>query len=248
MESSRLPGKVLSKIGQYSVLELIFKRLSRSRYIDSIILATSENQADTLLIEQSAALNLKYFRGSQTNVLERTVMAASQFKADRVVRITADCPFVDPEIIDTLLLCSNLDPESDFVGIAPGFPDGLDSSVILTSALNIALSEAKLPSDLEHTAPYIEFNRNGLFNVRHINIFSGVHNMRITLDEKEDLEVLQNISQLLNDMNIDPVDVASDHLVSLWKSRPDIFKPNNHIIRNQGYLTSLKNDQSLTNN
>ena len=245
MGSNRFPGKVLTRLSSYSIIELIYKRLTRSKYINSVVLATSTDIKDDPLVKECVALGLEYYRGSATNVLDRTYQAALKFKADRIVRITADCPFVDPEIIDFLLLCSNLDPECDFIGLSDDFPDGLDSSIILTSALNSALLEATLSSDLEHTAPYIENNRNGNFKVRHINIFTGLSEMRITLDHKEDLAVLDKLADVISHLDIDLINVTAQLLISIWRNNSEIFQANKDIIRNEGYLLSLRKDLSI---
>ena len=149
MSSSRLPGKVLKKVKEKTLLEILVTRLSHSRKIDKIVVATSTENSDNAIAELCKAKGIEYFRGSLDNVLDRYYQCALFYQATDVLRITADCPLSDPQLVDQLIkkhekyktdYCSNV--------IKPSFPDGLDVEVLSFSALKRIKKQAELPQSL----------------------------------------------------------------------------------------------------
>ena len=184
MGSSRLPNKVLKKLLGKSVIEILLARLSQSKLINEIYVATQNIENDKLCDEINS-LGYKFIRGSETDVLERFNMAAKATSADIIVRITGDCPIIDPKIVDSVIdlflkhdvdYASNVDP--------PTFPDGLDVEVFTKHALEIAHLNANTSFDREHVTPYI---RNGNFTKINLAYNENLSNLRFTLDEPEDL-------------------------------------------------------------
>ena len=156
MSSSRLPKKVMKTIDGKTVIQILLERLSLSKMIDEIVVATSIESSDDVLVEHLKKLGFKYFRGSESDVLSRYTGAAKDNNADVVVRITGDCPLVDSSLVDECIdqffksacdYLSNIEP--------PSFPDGLDIEVFSSSALRTAFSQATDIFDREHVTPYL---------------------------------------------------------------------------------------------
>src|SRR5947209_12913895 len=133
MGSTRLPGKVLAKLGCETVLARVVKRTQRARMLNEVVVATSDLPSDDAIADECARLSIAYFRGSENDVLDRYYHAATEFGATAVVRITADCPFIAPELIDETI--SKFSEESsDYAtnALVPTYPRGLDVEVFAT--------------------------------------------------------------------------------------------------------------------
>ena len=191
MGSTRLPGKVLKKIVGISAIEILLTRLSRSKLLNEICVATSHNIENDQLCDAIEHLGYRVIRGSETNVLQRYWDAAEATSADVIVRITGDCPVVDPKLVDKVIelylnadvdYASNIDP--------PTFPDGLDVEVFGKSSLEVAKLSAKSDFDKEHVTPFI---RNGDFKKLNLKNVRDTSELRLTLDEPEDLILLQKV-------------------------------------------------------
>src|SRR5688572_10280738 len=157
--SSRLPGKVLKQLGDKTLLEFHLDRILKAKKIDKLILATSNDPSDDVLPEVARRSGVDTFRGSLNDVLERFYQAAKPFAPVWVVRLTADCPLIDPELIDKVVetaINSGVDYCSN--GLTPTFPDGVDVEVFRFQALETAFREATLKSDREHVTPFIYRN------------------------------------------------------------------------------------------
>ena len=134
--SRRFPGKVLKKIYGKTVLEILLKRLQKSKKITKIVLATSKENSDLAIVDLVNKLNFDVFLGSKNDVLSRFYYAAKKFKADAIIRITADCPLIDPNLVDDLIK-KFTQSEFDYISnsIDPSFPDGLDVEIFKYKAL-----------------------------------------------------------------------------------------------------------------
>ena len=227
MGSSRLPGKVLRPIAGRPMIDWVLSRASRAHSLDRVVLATSDNPRDDALAAHVRKLGYSVARGSETDVLARFAQAAQDYGAQVVVRITADCPLIDPDIIDAVVaLCardgsdyaSNTDPAS--------FPDGLDVEVFKAAALARADAEAIHPHDREHVTPYLRrdpFQRSAL---RHDTDLSG---LRWTVDEAADLAV---VDRLAHAMGRD--DFTWQEALAHWQANSHIYNDNADIPRNDG--------------
>ena len=188
MGSTRLPGKVLKKIVGIPALEILLKRLSRSKLIGEICLATSQNIENDQLCDAVEEMGYRVVRGSETDVLQRFYDAAVATSADIIVRITGDCPVIDPYLVDQAIQ-KFLDSDADYVSNVdpPTFPDGLDIEVFSMQALLTATLSATSEYDREHVTPFI---RNG--NFKRINLKNAIDtaDLRLTLDEPDDLTLL----------------------------------------------------------
>jgi len=240
LSSTRLPRKVLKKINNVPIIQHIFNRLLLCSEIDELVLATSNNSSDDDLEKWAHDSSVNIYRGSLDDVLDRYYMAALKFNADVIVRITGDCPLVDPNIVDQTV---NLffSEKSDLFSVGPDYPDGLDCQVISFQALRKAWKEAKLRSEREHVCPYIEKNPKK-FKLGSFNVFSDYKNYRLTLDQDEDFKLIEAIYNNLGNKSsyFSTIDV-----INFLIRNPKLANLNSKIIRNEGYIKSVKSDYSV---
>jgi spore coat polysaccharide biosynthesis protein SpsF (cytidylyltransferase family) len=191
--STRLPGKVLLPLEDKTVLEHVIERTRKSRLINKTIVATSIKKQDLPIVKICAEKNIQVFTGSETNVLDRYYQAARLFLPDNIVRITADCPAIDPVIIDkTIKKCLRENADYASNQLTETYPDGLDLEIFTFKALEQAWKKAKKPSEKEHVTPYIRYNPS-LFKIAGIESKENLKNKRWTLDEPRDYEFLKII-------------------------------------------------------
>lgn len=233
--STRLPGKVLKKINNQTVLEILIKRLSQSKRISKIIVAFSNNPSDKAIVEICNKLRVSYFIGSEYDVLDRFYKAAKKYKEyNNIARITADCPLIDPEIVDKVIdgfFLKNVDYASNIN--PPTFPDGLDIEIFKFSALEEAYFKSKKSFEREHVTPFITSNKKfKKFNLRNFIDYSS---LRITLDQKEDLilitKIIKNFKKNLY--------FNFRKILDFYKKNKKIFSININIKRNEGYTLNL---------
>jgi len=240
MSSSRLPGKVLKPLAGMPVLGHVVERLSYCRMVDNIVVATSLEASDDLIEDYCKKINVNVFRGSLDDVLDRYYQAAKIYQADPVVRITADCPAIDPVVVDAVIT-GFLAGNYDLYGLGGEFPDGLDCSVFSFSAIERAWKEARLKSEREHVGPYIE-NNPDLFKNGALKLFHGLSNQRWTLDEASDYELLTKIFEKLYRKNSP---FMTHEVLNLLKADSSLYSINNGIVRNEGYIKSLSNEGTV---
>jgi len=242
MSSTRLPGKVLKKIKGKTLLEILIERLKHSKKIDKIMIATSNNAKDLAIVKLAKKINIPYFIGDENDVLDRFYQAAKKFKADIIVRVTGDCPFHDPKLVDDIInfylvnkdkydYVSNVDP--------PTFPDGLDLWVFPFKTLKRAWKKAKLQSEREHVCPYIWKNPH-LFRIGHFESKIDYSHLRWTVDDATDFEFIKNIFERLYQKG--KIFYMKD-ILDLLSKNPDLHKVQKGKIRDEGYLKSIKQDK-----
>ena len=228
MGSTRLPDKVLKKLAGRSVIEILLARLSGSELINEICVATSHNQENDLLCNTIKQLGYRVIRGSETNVLERYWDAAEATSADIIVRITGDCPVVDPKLVDKVIQLY-LNGDTDYASNInpPTFPDGLDVEVFSRDALDAAKIRARSDFDREHVTPFI---RNGNFKNLNLKNTRDTSELRLTLDEPEDLLLLQKVFE-----NFSPeIDFNFEKVEDLLLNDPALMETNIIHKRNEG--------------
>lgn len=229
MGSTRLPHKVMRTIVGIPMIEILLRRLSKAREIDQIVVATSSSAGNQPLIDHVRALGFACETGSETDVLDRYIQAGHAHQAEVVIRITGDCPLVDPDIVDEAVRrfkSAGVDYLSN--GSPPTYPDGLDTEVFLMSALERAARETQSPYDREHVTPYLR--GEGRFrqaSMQHPQDYSA---LRWTVDEQVDLDVVTNVFEhFAPDLYFGWQDV-----LALQRNQPDMFTPNHQIMRNEG--------------
>jgi len=194
MSSSRLPGKVLEDLGAGSTLELLFRRLRRLSEADVVAIATSVDESDDPIAWLGEDLGIAVVRGPLNDVLERYRLAAAELGCDAAVRITADCPFAEPEVIDRLI---RMWRESETLAYVwntrepRSFPDGLDAEVISRPALEESAAEAVEPYDREHVTPFVR-ERPGRYPQRSLQLEPPVRTVKLSLDTPEDLRAIRS--------------------------------------------------------
>jgi glutamate-1-semialdehyde 2,1-aminomutase len=239
--STRLPEKILKTIKGETLLEIHMKRVLQSRLISKLKVATTIEPHVEKIVAVANKLGVEVYKGSVNNVLDRFYQTALPEKPDWVVRLTSDCPLIDPVEIDKVIQHA-LDNDLDYVSNAlePTFPDGLDTEVFKFSALEKAFREAKMTSDLEHVTPFIwknsSFKGGTIFSsdcVMNEKDFSGI---RLTVDTLEDFLVIEKLVELLG------TDKPWLEYVRALEQHPEIQKLNEQYKRNEGYEKSLKKD------
>jgi spore coat polysaccharide biosynthesis protein SpsF len=238
MGSTRLPGKVLMPLAGREVISHVVSRVSACNTIADVVVATSTDTSDDALEKWCEQNEIKVFRGSLNDVLDRYHMCALWAKADAVVRITADCPALDPILVDEVVL-SFAKEKYDLFYLGGEFPDGLDCAVFSVGALARACREAKLSSEREHVGPYIS-NHPELFKIGHLDKYQGLSHHRWTLDEPRDLIFLQAIFDRLNSIANGIFHV--DDVLNLLKNEPELMAINGGIVRNEGLLKSIASE------
>ncbi len=228
MTSSRLPGKILRPILGRPTLELLVERLSRSEYIDTIVVATTVNVTDDVVEVLAKKLAVGCFRGSEDDVLDRVLKSAQAYNADLIVEITGDCPLIDPSVIDQLIMIY-LNGRYDYVSntLRETFPNGLDAQVFSRKTLEDVAALTQDPVDHEHVSLYIYEHPEmfALFNLES-NLPEKYWGLRLTVDTIEDFEVIRSIYEELYPKNpsFSLVDV-----IELFQRRPELMEINRGI-------------------
>ena len=192
MGSTRLPNKVMKPINGVPMIELLLNRLSHSKELDQIIVATSTDERNIPLVEHVISCGYKCEQGDETNVLKRYISAGKKHQIDVIVRITGDCPLVDPELVDECIRRFKIKQVDYFSNISPAtYPDGLDIEVFTLAALEKVMLETKDPFDQEHVTPYIlntdRFNKASMVNHKDLS------SLRWTVDELDDFRVITDV-------------------------------------------------------
>lgn len=243
MGSTRLPGKVMMPICGKSLFRLLVERVKLSNLIDELWLATSVSAADDVLVKEASCIdNLLIYRGNEMDVLSRYADIAHHSKADYVVRLTGDCPLLDPGIIDSVIrFMLDKSGQFDYVSNAlrPTYPDGLDVEIFKVSALLEANKLAFSPLDREHVTPLIHCYHSNLANpkVGHYIGPGDFSHLRWTVDEACDYDLIREIFEHLYYKN--PKFGWLD-VISLITKMPKLLEKNNLIMRNEGYFKAHK--------
>jgi len=196
MGSTRLPGKVLADVAGAPMLARVVHRLRRARRLDAVAVATSTLPADDLIAGFCVGAGLRCHRGSEADVLDRFLRAADAERAGTIVRVTADCPLVEPEIVDRVVQrLLEADGGLDYVSntLAPRtFPRGLDVEAFTAATLARAARDAKAPDEREHVTPHI-YRNPGRFRIEQIRNPQDLSGLRWTVDEPADLEFVRTV-------------------------------------------------------
>lgn len=240
VSSSRLPGKVLKPIMGRPMLALQIERVLQAKKIDQLIIATSTDPSDDGLETLCREINAPCYRGSLNDVLDRFYQAAQTCKPEHIVRITGDCPLIDPEVMDdviTFYLNGDYDYASN--AIEPTFPDGLDIEIFRFAVLEGSWKEACLPSQREHVTPFIH-HQPDRFRIGHYKNTEDLSHLRWTVDEQEDFNLINKIYEEL--YPVKPNFRMAD-ILNLLQQRPEWLTINNQFDRNEGFIKSLHEDR-----
>ncbi|MEK7585312.1 MAG: glycosyltransferase family protein [Patescibacteria group bacterium] len=238
--STRLPGKTLMTVGDDTLLGYELRRIRRAKKIDHLVVATTTNSEDDALEKFCQESKVDCFRGSIEDVLDRYYQCSLKYSEyDVVVRLTGDCPFADPAVIDQVVeffLAGNYDYASNV--LVETFPDGLDVEVFSREALAEAAAQAKLLSEREHVTLYLR--NQAKFKKGNVAAKVNLARIRLTVDESADLEVARFLAKNL------PPDASYEEIVACLEANPDVLEKNSNIIRNAGLAKSLRQDKTVS--
>ncbi len=228
MASSRLPEKVLLDIAGQPMIVRVVERVKRSNSVDRVVIATTTDPADDPIKDLCKEYGFTCYRGSQFNVLDRYFRAAQLYKAEIIVRITADCPMIDPREIDHVVQVL-FEKRVDFAAnrLPPPwkrtYPIGLDTEVCTFQALECAWQEAERPEELEHVMPYL-YTEKGRFRTAVIDYEVDYGHYRWTVDTQEDLELARQVYTHFDDDNFSWLDV-----IDLFETHPELYLINAEV-------------------
>lgn len=238
--SSRLPSKVLKDINGKALLQLHLERLIKSRRANKFIVATTHEEGVDQIENIAANAGFDIYKGSLNNVLDRFYQAAKNVGAHYIVRLTSDCPLLDATLIDEIIDCC-IKGNYDYVSntLNPTYPDGLDVEVFTMQALEQAWQEASLDSEKEHVTPYI-WKNSSFFSKNTFKSFSfenkvSYEHIRLTVDEQEDLQLIQELTKRLGFER-----PWLEYVNCLLHN--DLLNFNNSFTRNEGFIKSINND------
>lgn len=241
--STRFPNKVLKEIQGKSLLQIHIDRIKQSKLTDDIYIATTIKPDDKAIESVAEALNVKCYRGSENDVLDRFYQTVKDIAPDFVIRLTSDCPLIDGNLIDEVVHVA-IERKLDYYtnSMEERYPDGQDIEVFTFKALEEAWKHAKLASDREHVTPFIRNNstyKNGtLFLSDNHGLEENFNHVRLTVDEKEDFEVIKKV--------VDELGFDQDWrtYAQYYLERQDIYSLNSKIVRNEGYQNSIKENKN----
>ena len=218
MTSTRLPGKVLADIAGKPALQHMLARVAKARRVDDIVVATTINASDDPIVALCDRLGVRHFRGDEQDVLGRYHAAASRAGANTVIRLTADCPMIDPQVIDEAIAAFETG-SWDYVSntVQRTYPDGLDVEVFSYDALKQSMAEATHPALREHVTLYINGKRPaygyGRFTKQEIVFSADFSHIRWTVDTADDLERVRRLTAMLRDEYtwLEALSVATRH-------------------------------------
>ena len=240
MGSSRLPGKALMKSD--SGKPLLYYVINQLRYcskVKNLVIATTTNQEDDEIEKFANNNSINVFRGNEKDVLDRYFQCAKKYSFSTIVRITADCPLIDPQIVDKVIeqfFSGNYDYATNT--LIRTFPIGTDVEVFSFSVLETAWKNAQLPSEREHVTPYLR--NKGNFKTINVENDTNISNLRLTVDRIEDFEL---IKQILNNISINPIHL--EDVLELFSRKPELIEINKHINHNEGFNKSLEEDKEF---
>lgn len=220
LNSTRLPNKILFKIKNKTMIEIIYKRLKKSKTLNDIIFAIPDDKKNKKLENLLKNLKIKYFKGSNSNVLERYYQTATNFGAKNIVRVTSDCPLIDTTILDKMVRIfkkKNIDYISN--NNPPSFPHGMDLEIFKYKVLNKAFHKAKSKRDKEHVTYYITRNKRK-FKIKNFKNKINLSKIRITLDYLNDYKIIK----ALFDYFYPNIYFGINEISKLYKTNPKIFK------------------------
>ena len=225
MGSSRLRGKVMADLGGDTVLERVVHRVRRSQFAAEVVIATTTNAIDDIIVEECSRLSVACFRGAEFDVLDRYYRAACAYRADAVVRICSDCPMIEPEVTDTVVR-SFLEQGAEYASntVIKTYPRGLDTEVMTMDALDRTWRGAKQLYQRSHVTPYI-YENPADFEIAYVTGSTDYSRYRWTLDTPEDLAFMRAVyARFQNDDRLYWRDA-----IALLECEPGLVELNSHV-------------------
>lgn len=227
MGSTRLPGKVLLDLEGKTALARVVSRLRRTTQLSDIVVATTDLVRDDAIVRECERLNVNCFRGSESDVLDRYYQTARTFAADTIVRITSDCPVIDPGLVDQTITAFRQE-QGDYASnsLPRTYPRGLDAEVFTIAALEQAWRNARQDYEREHVTPYF-YEHPELFRLVSQQSPTDYSQYRWTLDTPEDLELLRKLYSSFDGRD----DFQWLDAIALVERNPELAEINSHIFQ-----------------
>lgn len=243
MGSTRLPGKILKPILGEPLLARMLERVRRAKKLDTVVVATTDKPEDDAIAQIAKNAGVKVFRGSENDVLDRFYKAAKEARADVVIRLTGDCPLMDPGVIDLVVAHFEAGQHAfDYSSTPRNYPEGLDTEIFTFVALEEAARRATLPSEREHVSPYIK-NHLERFTCASWQEGSGDYSsMHWSVDTQADFDFVTKIFEQLYPAN---PSFSKDDVLSLLTRRPELLEIHKGGTGYEGLAKSLKEDEEF---
>jgi spore coat polysaccharide biosynthesis protein SpsF (cytidylyltransferase family) len=242
MGSTRLPGKVLLPLGKKPILLHVVERLRCVEALVEVVVVTGDLPANDPIRRLCRDNAIACFSGSEDDVLDRYYRAAQEFRADPIVRVTSDCPLLDPEVVaEAVALFAARSPGIVYVGFDTSYPEGLDVEVIAFGALETAWREATLRSEREHVTPFIWKQPERFPQDRIKNGATPAHE-HWSVDRPQDYEFVKAVYAALDRPGEAPFGMNA--VLGLLNTHPELRQLNAGIDANEGYIKSTRNDRA----
>jgi len=253
MSSTRLPGKIMMTVNDKPLLHYVINQVRHSKKINKLIVATTELPQDNEIVQFLTSYDVDVFRGNETDVLDRYYQCAKNFKADTIVRITSDCPLIDPNLIDNCITefenngydyFSNINKKAgeNWVYHLSGYPLGFAVEVFTYATLENAWKNAKKPSEREHVTQYI-LNNPKSFKIGNMENSSDYSDIRLAVDHKIDFDLVKIVIEHF------PINAIFklEKVVDFLNNNPNLKQINSHLQFDEGYRKSLEEDKIVEN-
>ena len=253
MGSTRLPGKVMMKIRDKPLLYYIINQILHSKKINKLVIATTDTLQDDQIVKFVNLYNVEIFRGNENDVLDRYYQCAKKYESDVIVRITSDCPLIDPNIVDKCIVefennnydyFSNINKKEGekWIYHLSGFPLGFAVEIFTFDTLEKAWKNATKNFDREHVTQYILDNPE-LFNIGNMENPNDYSDIRLAVDHQIDLDLIKNVIEHFPDNEI----FTMEKIITFLNQNPQLKQMNSHLQFNEGYLKSLNEDELSEN-
>lgn len=232
MGSSRFPGKVMKKIDGKPMIQYLVERISRVRKIEKVIVATTKNKKDNLLVDFCRRKKIDFFRGSENDVVKRIYDTSKKFGGKTIVSITGDCPIIDPNLIRRLLnIFLKKKPDIASNSHIRSYPDGMDCTIVNFNSLKKIYKNASGRMEREHTFLYVVRNVKKFSIINdHASKINFWPNLGLTLDEKKDFVMIKKIIKHFKNKNNDYF--SCEEIIKFLKKNKDLLNINNKVSRN----------------
>ena len=244
MDSSRLPGKVMAKADSKNIVfDYLINQLKHSELIEKIIIATTTNKEDDLIVKFAKKNQIEFFRGNESDLLDRYYQCAKNFSSNNILRITSDNPLVDPTVIDDLIInYQKISCDYASNNLIRTYPFGIDAEIFSFNTLEKTWKNAILPSEREHVSSYMKKNSK-IFKQFNLRNKIKVPLVRLTIDREVDLELFRIVISKITDRPI-----LMNNILELYNNEPKLFEINSHMDPLEGYNKSLKYNKEFLKN
>ncbi|WP_020526894.1 cytidylyltransferase domain-containing protein [Flexithrix dorotheae] len=242
--STRLPGKVLKHVNGIPLIKRVFDRCLQVKKASKVVIATTENTLDDPLEEFCNENDILVFRGSEEDVLDRYFQVGTKLKATAIVRVTGDCPLIDPVEIDKLIEKFN-EGKWDYISnsMPLKLPHGLEASIGSFEAFKKSWEKANLSSEREHVTHYIRTHPK-LFTIGGVEYQSNYSHLRLTVDYQEDYDAINQLYKILEERGLFGHYME---VVKILEEFPEIAKINAKFKIGEGLKKSIENDKTVSN-